>query len=113
MAASVLAQPMRSSSPTQLDSTRSPSSASFETARAGSEYHSRSSSATTQAVVVPEHADGVGVNPLHIVAHPTSGKQPQEVHIVKVTGNSVQVETGPPPDMFSQRVNKSIARVVP
>ena len=55
------------------------------------------------------------VNPVHALAFAAAGKQSpaQEVHIVKVTEDTVQLETGPVPDSVFHKVGASLAHAVP
>lgn len=63
-----------------------------------------------------------GINPLHTMSQQQRpqingvggmGSRQEEVHIVKVTGDTVHLESGPMTDTFMQKVGHSISKVVP
>ncbi|KAH7929993.1 hypothetical protein BV22DRAFT_1001694, partial [Leucogyrophana mollusca] len=132
-ATTVLAQPppiitaTRSDSPpfssSQRQSLVSSSGASYMTARTAPltpashnslSASSRSSSTQTLGPNPSPGHDAENINPLH--AFGRQGGQnihSQEVHIVKVTGDRVQLEAGPVPDSLFQKVGKSVMHVVP
>ncbi|KAI0709664.1 hypothetical protein C8T65DRAFT_538776, partial [Cerioporus squamosus] len=58
--------------------------------------------------------DGDVINPVHTLAFPGGKQSPaQEVHIVKVTDNTVKLETGPMPESMIHRVGASLVSAVP
>lgn len=112
----------------------SSSAASFQTARTdpmGPGSHtslsSRSSSAHTlgpREEPSSPYSSGslTGINPLHTMsqqqhrpqANGAAGVRGQdELHIVKVTGDTVHLESGPMTDTFMQKVGHSISKAVP
>ena len=58
----------------------------------------------------PPPRDGDIVNPVHALAFPGGKQSPaQEVHIVKVTDDTVQLEKGPMPESVLHKVGASLA----
>jgi 1-phosphatidylinositol-4-phosphate 5-kinase len=109
----------------QFDSRRhsamSSSAASYQTARdslAPGSHHSISGSSRASSIhtIGPHdvnHESDLGVNPIHIVGHQPNGVYAEGVHIVKVTGDTVHLESGPIMDGFLQKVGHSLARTIP
>jgi len=85
----------------------SSSAASFKTAPLSAASHtSLALSTSSHSSSVHTIRDAEGINPIYSLA---SG---QEMHIVKVTSDTVQIEAGPIPDSYFGRVGKTVLRAV-
>ncbi|KAF7984668.1 hypothetical protein HWV62_12932 [Athelia sp. TMB] len=114
---------LASSPPFVVESRRqnhlSSSAGSFQTARAdtlgtGSQSGSRSSSVHTPGSSPMNQETNSVVNPIHTVSlRKEGGGRAEEVHIIKVTGDQVHLQSGPVNDNFFHKVGSSLARVVP
>ncbi|EGO04016.1 hypothetical protein SERLA73DRAFT_175749, partial [Serpula lacrymans var. lacrymans S7.3] len=129
MASTVLAPSSTATSPSSpsfdhfhRQSLVSSSGASFQTARTAplsaashnSLSSSRSSSAHTLGPTSSSNREPENVNPMHIMSRQAAQNiHSQEMHIVKVTGDKVQLEAGPVPDTLFTKVGRSLMHVVP
>ncbi|KAK0203492.1 SAICAR synthase-like protein [Desarmillaria ectypa] len=57
--------------------------------------------------------EGPPANPIHAVSSSIQQHPHPEVHIVKVTGDTVHVETGTIPDSFLKKVSQTVTNVIP
>jgi 1-phosphatidylinositol-4-phosphate 5-kinase len=125
MASTILAQPATRTPSPQVDSRRQSyisSIASYQTARdslaPGSHYShslpgsSRASSINTLGPHPINRGSEPDINTIHMAGHLANGVHAEEVHIVKVTDDSVHAQTGPISDGFYQDGN-SLARAIP
>ncbi len=115
MASAAVLSPSRSPSPPfSADHSRRQSSAysssvgSFRTAPLGTQSPMSTSSSRSSLHTVG--LESPTVNPIHTMGtHHTSHS---EIHILKVTADSVQVETGPVPDSVLKKMSQTVSNVV-
>lgn len=74
----------------------------------------RSSPLLSTPTMSPPAREGDLINPVHALAFPAGKQSPaQEVHIVKVTNDTVQLERGPIQESVLHKVGASLAHGVP
>ena len=73
-------------------------------------YGSRSSSTQTLGAPAGYQSESM-VNPIHTI-YQANGIHPEGVHIVKVTGDTVQLESGPIASAFLHKVGHSLSHIV-
>ncbi|KAI5115618.1 hypothetical protein M0805_000567 [Coniferiporia weirii] len=89
------------------------SAASFHTAISNnspsrSSLVSVASSASHNTIGAPgRKGEGLDINPLRLLSHGS-----QEMHVVKVDGDTVEVHTGPPTESMLARAGKTMGRIV-
>jgi 1-phosphatidylinositol-4-phosphate 5-kinase len=111
MASTTLVESLRDPLQAPIDSKRTNSS--YPTTRSVSQSHRSSylgsSPSYSSSVNTPSSAPPVpeGINPIHQIS-----TQPQEYHIVKVSKDRVQLETGPIPDTLVHKVGRSLSNAV-
>ncbi|KII87646.1 hypothetical protein PLICRDRAFT_112234, partial [Plicaturopsis crispa FD-325 SS-3] len=94
-------------------SSNPPTAASQNSLRLSSSSRS-SSTHTLSGVASPPNRISEDINPFHHLTRPNSnGISAPEVHIVKVTNDTVHLAHGPVPDSLFRRVGKSIANAMP
>lgn len=100
----------RTASPSSFDDPQRPSHVSSSAIRASPPLLGSSHPSSVNSVSPPPR-EGDLVNPVHALAFPKQSPA-QEVHIVKVTDDSVQLERGPMPESVLHKVGASLAHNV-
>ena len=99
---------VRAASPASFDDLQRPS---YVSSSPSSRIRQQLSSSRASSVSSPPRDDLV--NPVHALAFASGGSPAQEVHIVKVTDDTVQLERGPMADSLLHKVGASLAHAAP